>query len=121
MGTVSADQLAILLKSIEDKYTALQDENARLLARLEGRRDDRDELHAKVASQQREIEALQRALVAHTEAETAAETAAALVTPPDGTLAPPPELAPDLRLAWDTEEDEPDEPAAARGEERSGV
>jgi peptidoglycan hydrolase CwlO-like protein len=73
MGAVSADQLAILLKSIEEKYTALQDENTRLLARLEGRRDDREELLERIAAQQREIASLQQALAERTEAETAAE------------------------------------------------
>ncbi|MEB3328827.1 MAG: hypothetical protein VKQ33_06305 [Candidatus Sericytochromatia bacterium] len=78
MGGVSVDQVAILLKSIEDKYTALQEENARLLARLEGRRDDREELLERLACQQREIEALQRALADRTEAETQAETTTVL-------------------------------------------
>jgi septal ring factor EnvC (AmiA/AmiB activator) len=76
MGSVSADQVAILLKSIEDKYTALQDENARLLARLEGRRDDRTELLERLAAQETEIATLRRALEARTQAETEAETAA---------------------------------------------
>lgn len=48
LGEITADQLAIVLKSIEDKYTSLQDENARL--------------HEKVEAQQREIARLTRAL-----------------------------------------------------------
>jgi peptidoglycan hydrolase CwlO-like protein len=92
MGAVSADQLAILLKSIEEKYTALQDENTRLLARLEGRRDDREELLERIASQQREIASLQQALAERTEAETAAELLAldgAAGEPPSETEAGP--------------------------------
>lgn len=35
LGEITADQLAIVLKSIEDKYSALNDDNARLKEKVE--------------------------------------------------------------------------------------
>lgn len=51
LGEITADQLAIVLKSIEDKYTALNDDNARL--------------KEKVEAQQREIARLNQALAGY--------------------------------------------------------
>lgn len=48
LGSITADQLAIVLRSIEDKYVTLQDENQRL--------------QDKVEAQQREITRLKQAL-----------------------------------------------------------
>ncbi len=51
LGEITADQLAIVLKSIEDKYSALTDDNARL--------------KEKVEAQAREIARLNQALAAY--------------------------------------------------------
>lgn len=48
LGSITADQLAIVLRSIEDKYVNLQDENQRLIEKVE--------------AQQREITRLKQAL-----------------------------------------------------------
>lgn len=69
MGSITPDQLAIVLKSIEDKFGALQEENLRLRARLDGGRDDRDVLLARIEAQEREIASLKQALTEQSAAE----------------------------------------------------
>ncbi|MEB3196712.1 MAG: hypothetical protein VKP62_05855 [Candidatus Sericytochromatia bacterium] len=73
MGAITADQLAIVLKSIEDKYASLRDDNARLLERLEESREDRAELLDRIEAHQREIERLQRVLTVQVKAEATSD------------------------------------------------
>lgn len=62
MGAITADQLGIVLKSIEEKYAALRDENARLSDRLDEQRLEHAQLLETMTRQQSEIERLEHAL-----------------------------------------------------------
>ena len=62
MGAITADQLGIVLKSIEEKYAVLHDENTRLSDRLEEHRLEHTRLQATITQQQMEIERLENAL-----------------------------------------------------------
>lgn len=62
MGAITADQLGIVLKSIEEKYAVLRDENSRLSDRLDEQRVEHAQLLEKLARQQSEIERLEQAL-----------------------------------------------------------
>lgn len=62
MGAITANQLGIVLKSIEEKYAALKDENARLVDRLEEHRLEKVQLLDTINRQQGELERLELAL-----------------------------------------------------------
>lgn len=57
MGSITADQLAIVLRSIEDKYVNLQDENARLQDKVEALQRENKRLQQALAAQERRGEA----------------------------------------------------------------
>ncbi len=52
LGTITPDQLAIVLKSIEKKYTELKDENERLRERVANQQEEIGRLTRELADQQ---------------------------------------------------------------------
>lgn len=114
LGSITPDQMAIVLRSIEEKFNLLQEENTRLRSRLGGGQEDRDALLHRIEAQQREIASLRQALAEQTAAEPLVDDAmlAAALAPVLPQPAPEPLYAGSALLSLDTDPDDDEEAAA---------